>query len=77
MHGISRHLRSANPALMLPAKWSGKMQANAYRVASENFWPISMLRAIYITPEWARVRMGLRLALGNDQTKPTLQSWEQ
>ena len=53
---------------MLPAKWSGKMQANAYRVASEKFGPISMLRAIYITPEWARVRMGLHLALGNDRS---------
>ena len=59
---------------MIPAKWSGKMQANAYRVASEIFWPISMLRAIYMTPEWARVRMRLHLALGNDatnETKPT------
>ena len=64
----------AKPALMIPAKWSGKMQANAYRVASEIFWPISMLRAIYMTPEWARVRMRLHLALGNDatnETKPT------
>ena len=59
---------------MIPAKWSGKMQANAYRVASEIFWPISIMQAIYMTPEWARVRMRLHLALGNDatnETKPT------
>ena len=42
-----------------------------------DFGPISMLRAIYMTPEWARVRMRLHLALGIDATNepnPTLEA---